>query len=216
MTNDQVLMETAFMRMSANVTFRERSRSVGSVGRSEQLDISSWKIPPGPHLPPSEMDPPSQVSLVTTQELANIEVMEDENEVFGESISPPCYGFTGEENEQEASSKLEEKINDIESNVKISEENIEEVVVETVKSLNVQGTPKRTRTGDPKLQRIVKRRSDPKDVAKHPEVGKEINLETYGGKRKYIVHTKKNRRKEDYCYTLTNEEGEKVTSVASS
>ena len=54
------------------------------------------------------------------------------------------------------------------------------------------------------------RRSDPKDVVKHPEVGKVINLETYGGIRKYTVHSKKNRRKEDYSYTLTNEEGEKV------
>ena len=211
--DDQVLMETAFRRMSANVTFRERSRSVGSVGRSEQLDISSWKIPPGPHPPTTEVDPPLQVSLADTQELSTMEVMEEENEVFGSSISPPWYGFTGEESEQESRSKLGEKIDDLEANVYILKEYNEEVVVETVQdtqNINVQGTPKRSRTVDPKPQRIVKRRSDPKEVVKHPEVGKEINLETYGGRRKYIVHSKKNRRKEDYSYTLTNEEGEKV------
>ena len=210
--DDQVLMETAFRRMSANVTFRARSRSLGSVGRSEQLDISSWKIPPGPHLLPTEVDPPQQVSLVATQEFSTSEVME-EDEVFGSSISPPWYGFTGDENEQEVRSKLGEKIDDLEANFKISEENTEEVGLETIQdtqNLNVQWTPKRSRTGEPKPQRIVKRRSDPKDVVKHPEVGKEINLETYGGIRKYTVHSKKNRRKEDYSYTLTNEEGEKV------
>ena len=152
------------------------------------------------------------MSLVATQEFSTSEVME-EDEVFGSSISPPWYGFTGEESEQESRSKLGEKIDDLEANFKISEENTEEVGLETIQdtqNLNVQWTPKRSRTGEPKPQRIVKRRSDPKDVAKHPEVGKEINLETYGGRRKYIVHSKKNRRKEDYSYTLTNEEGEKV------
>ena len=90
---------------------------------------------------------------------------------------------------------------------------MEEVVVETIQdtqNISVHGTPKRTRTGDQKPQRIVKRRSDPKDCVRHPEVGKEINLETYGGKKKYIVCSKKNRRKEDYGYILTNEKGEKV------
>ena len=52
--------------------------------------------------------------------------------------------------------------------------------------------------------------SDPKDGVKHPEVGKEIYLETYGGRRKYIVYSKKNKKGDDYSYTLTNEEGEKV------
>ena len=154
------------------------------------------------------------MSLVATQEFSTSEVME-EDEVFGSSISPPWYGFTGDENEQEVRSKLGEKIDDLEANVHISEENTEGAVVvvktaQDTQNINVQGTPKRSRTVDPKPLRIVKRRSDPKDVAKHPEVGKEINLETYGGRRKYIVHSKKNRRKEDYSYTLTNEEGEKV------
>ena len=147
------------------------------------------------------------MSLVDTQELNTIEAAEDEVFVFNtDGISPPCHGFGEEENEPEVSVKLGDKI-------KEKEESIDRSVAEDMEetqNLILPGTPKRTRTDDPKPQRIVKRRSDPKDVVKHPEVGKEINLETYGGKGKYIVHSKKNRRKEDYCYTLTNEEGDNV------
>ena len=199
---DQVLMETAFRRMSANVTFRDRSRSTGSIDKSKKLDISSWKIPTGPHLPPKD------TSLLVTQELTTMEAMEDNNEVFLSStagISPPCHGFSEDENDLEMSSMLGDKINELETN----DENLEESMEGD--SVNVQGncipgTPKRTRTDDPMPQRIVKRRDDPK-AGKHPEVGKEISLETYGGNRKYIVYSKKNGRKEDYSYTLTNEEG---------
>ena len=205
--DDQVLMETAFRRMSKNVTLRERSRSTGSISSSEQLDISSWNIPPGPHLPHRN------TSLVDTQELTNVEEMEEENEVFLSRDSPPCHGFTDEENEQDKNIKLQDKIDGLETNVQMLEENTEGVDMESIKDsqgLGVQGTPKRSRTGDAKPKRIVKRRSDPKDGVKHPEVGKEIYLETYGGKRKYIVYSKKNKKVDDYSYTLTNEEGEKV------
>ena len=66
--DDQVLVETAFRRMSANVTFRDRSRSTGTIGGAEPLDISSWNIPTGPHLPPMDKSTPQQTSLVATQE----------------------------------------------------------------------------------------------------------------------------------------------------
>ena len=208
--DDQVLMETAFRRMSANVTFRDRSRSVGSIDKSKQLDISSWKIPPGPHLPTRDMSFPTQTSLVDTQELASIDVMEEENEVFlcnAVGISPPCYGFGEEENEPEVRIKLGEKI-------KKKEKSIDGVIVENMEesqNLIVPGTPKRTRTGEQKPQRLVRRKSDPKALGKHPELGKEIDLETYGGKKKYFVCSKKNRKKEDFSYTLTNEEGDQAT-----
>ena len=49
----------------------------------------------------------------------------------------------------------------------------------------------RSRTGETKPQRIVKRRSNPKDGVKHSEVGKEIYLETYVGKKKYILYIRR-------------------------
>ena len=206
--DDQVLMETAFRRMSANVTFRDRSRSAGSIDKSIQLDISRWKIPTGPHLPTRDTSSPLQMSLVDTQELNTIEAAEDEVFVFNtDGISPPCHGFGEEENEPEVSVKLGDKI-------KEKEESIDRSVAEDMEetqNLILPGTPKRTRTDDPKPQRLVKRRSDPKVPGKHPELGKEINLDTYGGKKKYIVYSKKNRRKEDFSYTLTNEEGDQAT-----
>ena len=199
--DDQVLMETAFRRMSKNVTLRERSRSTGSISSSEQLDISSWNIPPGPHLPHRN------TSLVDTQELTNVEEMEEENEVFLSRDSPPCHGFTDEETGHEVSIKLGEKI-------KSREENVDEVVAENTeetRTLIAPGTPKRTRTEDSNPQRKVKPRSDPKVTGMHPDLGKKIDLGTYGGVKKYIVCSKKNKKKEDYSYILKNEDGDEVT-----
>ena len=201
--DDQVLMETAFRRMSSNVTFRDRSRSMGFVGKSTPFDISSWAIPPGPHLPSVDANLSEKTRSVGTQESHTTEDMEDDDDVFQSSTAgstPPCHGFIEDENELEVRSKLGAKINGLETN----DESLEEI------NEGVPGTPKRTRTEEPRPHRIVKRRGDQK-VLKHPEVGKEILLETYGGRRKYVVFSKKSKKMEDYSYTLTNEEGEQVS-----
>ena len=107
---------------------------------------------------------------------------------------------------------LGEKINGLETNDESLEEKIEGGDVQNMQgsqNLVAPGTPKRTSTEEPRPKRIVKRRGDQK-VLKHPEVGKEILLETYGGRRKYVVISKKSKKMEDYNYTLTNEEGEQV------
>ena len=63
------------------------------------------------------------------------------------------------------------------------------------------GTPKRLREGEDQEERTVRGRTE---SDRHPNIGSKILMQTLAGKCEYTVESKKNKKQDDFLYTLVN------------